>query len=377
MSDGTLSQDEINALLAGGELNNASANSDNTNEENQEFLTNEEKDAIGEVSNISMGSSATALATLINERVDITTPVVSYAKWQDIIETYAKPCVMVHISYIEGLDGKNVLMLAEDDVRIITDLMMGGDGKNVEGEISELHLSAISEAMNQMMGTSATSLSSMIGRKVDISPPSATLVDITMDEESLELESFLKETFVMVSFKLEVGDLINSRLMQLYPIEFAKEVYNKFAGGMGEEEAEKPQEAPPQAPQEAAQAPQAPPQMVAPPQDFAGQVQPDSSVNVSPVQFTSFASSGGITNPTLQTENMNLIMDVPLEVTVELGRTNRTIKEILNFKPGTIVELDKITGEPVDILVNGKVVAKGEVVVIDESFGIRVTDIIK
>ena len=380
-----LSQEEIEALLKDGD--------GQKNDTAEIGLTDVEKDAVGEISNICMGSAATTLSTLVNEKVVITTPVVSLVTLNELSSNFGRPCVFVQIAYIEGLDGSNVLILDERDVKVITDLMMGGDGSNVADELSDLHLSAISEAMNQMMGASSTSLSSMLERKVDISPPKASLLDLS-DSIQDEMTSFLDGEFVMVSFKMEIGDIVDSQIMQLYSIDFAKDLYRKFVGEQAEATApEEPVAAPeptpvqPQqtAPQQTANVQQAQPQQQAMPQGVpmqAGMPQgqqplygmPVPDVNVQPVQFQQFNPS---IVPLNQQENIDLIMDVPLEVTVELGRTNKSIKEILDFSPGTIIELNKLAGEPIDVLVNGKFVAKGEVVVIEENFGVRVTEIIK
>ena len=369
--DGMLSQEEINALLGGMGEDSGSDSSDTQASEGMEPLSGEEKDAIGEISNISMGTAATTLSTLLNQRVNITTPNVSIANWSDISQSYDRPCVFIQISYIEGLDGNNILILREKDVKIITDLMMGGTGTDVDAtELTELHLSAICEAMNQMMGSAATSISSVLEKKVDISPPTASLIDLdgSIDEEGLG--DFLKGQFVKVAFRLEIGSLIDSELMQLYPIDFAKELYSKF---MSSTETEQPTPAAPQPATPTPVAPQAvtPTPMAAP---MPTPVMPSQPVNVAPAQFQAF--DAGI-NPLMQQENIGLIMDVPLEVTVELGRTNKTIKEILDFSPGTIIELNKLAGEAIDLLVNGKYVAKGEVVVIEDNFGIRITEIVK
>ena len=373
--DGMLSQEEINALLGGMGEDSGSDSSETPASGGAEPLSGEEKDAIGEISNISMGTAATTLSTLLSQRVNITTPNVSIANWNDISQSYDRPCVFIQISYIEGLDGNNILILREKDVKIITDLMMGGTGTDVDAtELTELHLSAICEAMNQMMGSAATSISSVLEKKVDISPPTASLIDLdgSIDEEGLG--DFLKGQFVKVAFRLEIGTLIDSELMQLYPIDFAKELYSKF---MSSAETDQPTPAPqpaPVAPQVAPPTP-TPVSMPAPPQGYApAPVQPVQPVNVAPAQFQAFDTS---INPIMQQENIGLIMDVPLEVTVELGRTNKTIKEILDFSPGTIIELNKLAGEAIDLLVNGKYVAKGEVVVIEDNFGIRITEIVK
>lgn len=375
--DGMLSQEEINALLGGMSEDGGSDSSDTQAGAGSVPLSSEEKDAIGEISNISMGTAATTLSTLLNQKVLITTPNVSIANWEDISQSYDRPCVFIQISYIEGLDGNNILILREKDVKIITDLMMGGNGEDVDGtELSELHLSAICEAMNQMMGSAATSISSVLEKKVDISPPTASLIDMdgSIDEEGFG--DFLKGEFVKVSFRLEIGTLIDSELMQLYPIDFAKELYNKFMSSseLDQPAPAAPTPAPAPAPAPAAPTPGPAPAMSAPPQGYAQPMQPAQPVNVAPAQFQAFDNT---INPLMQQENIGLIMDVPLEVTVELGRTNKTIKEILDFSPGTIIELNKLAGEAIDLLVNGKYVAKGEVVVIEDNFGIRITEIIK
>lgn len=388
--DGMLSQEEINALFSGMDIEDEPATDAPDSTAASDLLTPEEKDAIGEISNISLGSSATTLFSLVNQRVNISTPMVSVCRWEELSNQYDKPCVFIQISYKEGLDGKNVLILQEKDVKIIADLMMGGDGSNTEGELNEMHLSAISEAMNQMMGASSTSLSSMFEMKIDISPPSASLVDLNDVVSGDDMGVFLHNDFVKVSFRMEIGSLIDSELIQMYPIEFAKSLYRKFINDEAAASVPEPA-APAPAPKAAPQPAPVPQQAAAPMQDMnmmaMGQMQgmmpqmampyampPVQDVNIAPAQFQAFQP---VQSPLLQTENIDLLLDVPLEVTVELGRTSKSIKEILDFAPGTIVELNRLAGEPIDVLVNGKYVAKGEVVVIDEAFGIRVTEVIK
>ncbi|MCR4651356.1 MAG: flagellar motor switch phosphatase FliY [Lachnospiraceae bacterium] len=411
MDGGILSQDEINALLSG--MSNDPQPVDSAPAVDDSLLNDVEKDAIGEVANISMGTSATTLYSLVNRKVNITTPVVSLSTWDELQTDKQKPCVFIQIKYTSGLDGSNILILKEQDVKIITDLMMGGDGTNTDGELGELHLSAISEAMNQMMGSSATSLSQMLGKMIDISPPSADLVD--MRDSSVDggqVADFLAGTFVKIAFRMQIEDLVDSTILQLYPIDFAKEIVATFMGeAMGGSDA-----AP--APQPAVEEPVAPayePPKVEPvpssgtnpmpqPQpNMAQGMDPNMGMqnmnmnmmpnygmpmmgmptmgmpqnygmNYQPAQFENFQGNLAAISGK---ENIELIMDVPLEVTVELGRTKKSIADILDFAPGTIIELDKIAGEPIDVLVNGKFVAKGEVVVIEESFGVRVTEIIK
>ncbi len=377
--DGMLSQEEIDALTGG---NSATSEAD-SGSSSEHTLTAAERDAVGEIANINMGTAATTLSTLLNHKVTITTPRVSYVTMNELSKQYDRPCVFIHISYIDGIDGNNILILKEQDVKIITDLMMGGDGSNTDGELSELHLSAISEAMNQMMGSAATSLSSMLEKKVDISPPSASLVDLNDTIDDDKIVSFLDDEIVQISFDMKIGDLVDSQIMQLYPFDFARDLYQKFMGNTeasADKAAAAQQPEQPQVPVQPAPQPQMDaPQMQANPQMAQPQMQqpyimPAPNMAVQPAQFQTFNQE---ISPLLQQENIDLIMDVPLEVTVELGRSNKSIKEILDFAPGTIIELDKLAGEPVDILVNGKFVAKGEVVVIEENFGIRIVEITK
>ena len=422
-----LSQDEINALLAGMDLSDddESGTMDN-NEEimdlvditpagGDELLSDVEKDAIGEVANISMGSSATTLYSLVNRKVNITTPVVEFATWDNLLTQYERPCVFIQIKYTVGLDGTNILILKEHDVKVITDLMMGGDGTNTEGELGELHLSAISEAMNQMMGASATSLSTMMQTKIDISPPEASLLDLAQVAHGEDVSPFLGGTFVKISFRMQIDDLVDSSIMQLYPVDFARRVVDTFMNSQSGSTAEADSKASEPAPATPAPGMGTAPQMDASamnmgmPGGMAPQMDTNAmnmgmnpqmmgmgmnpqmmnmgmnpqmgmpgaaaqNINVQPAQFQSFSGDGGVI---AGQENIGLIMDVPLNVTVELGRTTKSISEILDFAPGTIIELERIAGEPIDVLVNGKFVAKGEVVVIEESFGVRVTEIIK
>ena len=402
--DGVLSQEEISALL----------NDPSSMVDEGPRLTEIEKDAIGEISNISMGTAATTLFSLVNRKVEISTPVVSYATWDDLSQQYERPCVFIRIAYTVGLDGSNILVLKENDVKIITDLMMGGDGTNTDGELGELHLSAISEAMNQMMGSSATSLSSMLNKTIDISPPMADLIDLKDNVDETTIDEFLSKEFVRITFRMEIGDLVDSEIMQLYPISFAKEMCEGVTRTMemDTQSVKEPEPAPAPAPQPVPMPAQAMPQaapmpamdmnaqpmmgqpmmgqpmmgqpmmgqpmmgqpmMMQQPMMMGQQMMMQQPVNVQPAQF------GAFTNAPIgayQQENINLIMDVPLEVTVELGRTSKSISDILDFGPGKIIELNRIAGEPIDVLVNGKYVAKGEFVVIEESFGVRITEIV-
>jgi len=392
MSD--LSQAEIDALLsgAGDDSNDNSSGDALSGDDNEELLSAMEKDALGEIGNISMGSAATTLSTLLGHKVSITTPSVSVAPMNVIQQHYPLPYLVVEVAYTVGIDGNNVFAIQATDAAVIADLMMGGDGTNPDTELNEIHLSAVGEAMNQMMGAVATSLSTMFNKKIDISPPKVNLIDF--GKEDLP-DKDNTEPVVRAAFRMEVDGLIDSEIMQIITVKVAKEMVNALMGGDEPEPepapppppppppAPKATSAPPPQPAPAAPAPQSnyspppqPAQGYAPPPNYGyggNQMQPNVVTNmpVSPAQFTPLS-----TEPVQINEaNIGLILDVPLQVTVELGRTKKTIKEILDLATGSIVELDKLAGEPVEIQVNGHFLAKGEVVVIDENFGVRITEI--
>jgi flagellar motor switch protein FliN/FliY len=378
-----LSQAEIDALLSG-----ALSMDDEPEPKDSNILSPEEIDALGEIGNICMGTSATTLYTLLGQKVMITTPQVSTTTWKELSTHYLEPYVAIRVQYITGIKGFNLLIMQEPDVKVITDLMMGGTGQiDFSIDLSELHLSAISEAMNQMVGSSATSLSSMIEKRVDISPPEPLLISFSEDYEKLRFD--MDDQIVKIAFSLTVGNLIDSQIMQLLPVAFAKRLVASLVNPKKEVSLQQekpkttiaPEKKPPmpvrqeQAPKDIPQhapMPQAP-QNQQPAYPQIPQMQPpQKTVNVQPAHFQSFDTS----NQPTEVQNIGLLMDVPLQITVELGRTTKRIKEILEFGQGSIIELDKLAGEPVNILVNGKHIAIGEVVVIDESFGVRITDII-
>ncbi|SFE07818.1 flagellar motor switch protein FliN/FliY [Thermoanaerobacter thermohydrosulfuricus] len=361
-----LSQEEINALLKG--LTEESTENQVTN---LKELTEEEKDILGEIGNISFGTSATTLYTLLRNKVTITTPKVSVLSWEELKKEFNIPYIGVEVEYTEGLKGHNLLILKKEDVLKMTDLMMGGEGKVEDGEITDLHLSAIGEAMNQMIGSAATSLSTLLNKTINISPPKAFVVDFTA---SLPTDiSFPEGDVVKIAFKMEVGEIIDSEIMQLLPLDFAKELVQSVLS----KNEEKPSEVTFQ--EESSNVIIENDEKIV---ETANNISPggkvtkkEQKVNVSPVVFQSFdedSSSKGKKDK----ENLDLILDVPLTITVELGKTKKLIKDILELSEGSIVELDKLAGEPVDILANGKYIAKGEVVVIDENFGVRIIDIV-
>ncbi|MDY5052982.1 MAG: flagellar motor switch phosphatase FliY [Anaerovibrio sp.] len=412
-----LTQEEIDALLNGATSEPAASDSASNEEASSvlsdDLLSSMEKDALGEIGNISMGSAATTLSVLLGHKVNITTPTVSVDTMSTIQNQYPMPYLVVEVGYVIGINGNNILAIQASDASIIADLMMGGDGLNPQEELTDIHMSAVGEAMNQMMGTVATSLSTMFNKKIDISPPKVNLIDLGAEDKITDLVNN-DEPVVKTSFRMEVDGLIDSEIMQILPLDVAKEMVSFLMGGGAEAEAQEapapaPEPAPaPVAPEPApvaaAPAPAAPapqpaaPQYAAPPQppQYAAPTQqpqytappmgaqpvyapPAYANNVVssgvPVQNAQFAP---LTNEPVEVNaaNISLIQDVPLQVTVELGRTKKSIREILEFSTGSIIELDKLAGEPVDIHVNGQLTAKGEVVVIDENFGVRITEIV-
>lgn len=370
MSDGILSQAEIDALLKGSD----DVDMDVPEEENSdETLTDIEKDAVGEVSNITLGTASTTLSTLLGKKVSITVPTVSIISVKNFEMEYGYPHTVVDVKYTEGLVGSNVMILKNLDAAIIADLMMGGEGNPEVEELNELHLSAVSEAMNQMMGSAATSMATLVNKSINIAPPHVEIVNIA--EEGIKFLDPALTKIAIVSFNMQIEGLIDSRLIQVIPVDFAKEMAASLIGNIGsappapakkEEPATEPQ--PAQQQDESKQEPQS--QYSPPPQQE--QRRPAEHVNVSPVEFEQLQYDISVEG----SQNLDLILDVALNVSVELGRTQKTVKEILDFSTGSIIELNKLAGEAVDLMINGKLFAKGEVVVIDENFGVRILDIV-
>ncbi|WP_438350145.1 flagellar motor switch phosphatase FliY [Paenibacillus sp. FA6] len=402
-----LTQEEIDALLRQSDSDDSKGN---TKETVDDYLTPLEQDALGEIGNITFGSAATALSTLLGKKVDITTPTVSIITRSQFEDEFPKPHVAVHVTYVDGFEGINSLVIKTRDAQVIADLMLGGEGDPKDEELNEIHISAVQEAMNQMMGSSATSMSTLFNRFVNISPPGIDILNITSGDGVNNLPS--EETLIKISFRLTIGELIDSTIMQLLPVQFSKDMVSILLNGTDETAEVETVAATAPAPIQPAAAPMAPNHMQASPshqpgmetpgygqqqsmpypgapgampgydqnqQNYYAPPQPqhygapNRNLNVQPVQFANLQST-----PYQQVDqnNLELLMDVPLKVTVELGRTHKQIKDILELSQGSIIELDKLAGEPVDILVNNKMVAKGEVVVIDENFGVRVIEIV-
>ncbi|TCN25610.1 flagellar motor switch phosphatase FliY [Mesobacillus foraminis] len=405
VSDEMLSQEEIDALLRGTQ-----------NEEKEEtieiqqYFSFMEQDALGEIGNISFGSSATALSTLLNQKVEITTPSVSVVDRKKLPQEFPDPYVAVQVHYTEGFLGSNMLVIQQKDAAIIADLMLGGDGQNPRELLDEIQLSAVQEAMNQMMGSAATSMSTIFSKRVDISPPAIELLDVLEGKGTGAIPD--NDVLVKVSFSLKIGTLIDSNIMQLFPISFAKSLVDELLNpGQSQEtdrnitshndgygsspnrdtSAQSTESYTGSPVQEGAAA-----HGTGAHQQYAGTEEPVSrhhqvnSQHFGPQHYGSSAShmQQASVQPAVfsnfenfqprgtETKNLDMLMDIPLQVTVELGRTKRSVKEILELTAGSIIELDKLAGEPVDILVNNRLVAQGEVVVIDENFGVRLTDII-
>lgn len=395
----------------------------NEKDANVEF-SSYEIDAVGEILNISMGSAATAVSELLNAKVWITTPQVNVVKAADLNYDRLEPAICVKIVYVSGISGQNMMVLKQDDVQLILNQLMGNPlVVSPDFEFDEMNISAVSEVMNQMMGASATALSDLLGISVDISTPTPYLIEQTNFCQLAELDP--DETIVAVTFNLSVDGVMNSEFMSVMSVELAKslsgKMIEKFHGDETEAQpaaqpasapaaaAAQPapaasQPAPAPAPQPAAPAPQpAPAQGMAQPQQpapgtypyppqgqpaypgygyqnqyaaYGAYPPPVPPVNIQNAQLHQFdAMDFGL--PTDQQDNLKLLMGVPLEISVEIGTAKRKVKDILEFTQGTIIELERQAGAPVDVVVNGNLIARGDVVVIDDNFAVRITEIVK
>jgi flagellar motor switch protein FliN len=330
ISRGLLSQAEIDALLSGG----ASSTPE---------LKESEKDLLGEIGNIAMGSASTALSTIIGKTVNITTPKVTVTNLNQIRHMMDIPNIALEVFYTEGLEGANLLIMKVTDASVIADLMMGKDGSRRNSELTEIEISAVSEAMNQMVGSTSTALATILNTPINISPPQAKL----WINETSSMSDNINESDNMISiaFKLTIEELIDSEVMLLLQINTAKGIIDRMTQSIEEPEQRNTAK------------------------DTASYRKPSSEVKKAQFAPLTPMTSG-------EQQNIDLILDVPLDISVILGRTKKTIKEILELGTGSVVELDKLTEEPVEILVNGKKVAYGELVVVDEHFGVRITSIV-
>ncbi|MDE7279738.1 MAG: flagellar motor switch phosphatase FliY [Oscillospiraceae bacterium] len=397
-----------------------------------------EMDAIGEIMNITMGSAATAVSNMLSAKVWITTPQVKVIRSEELSFPELEPSIMVKIKYTQGVSGENVLVLKQNDVQLILNQLMGLPLEVSEDfQFDEMNISAVCEVMNQMMGASATALSEIIETTVDISTPEAVVQEGGADAVRQEIYDLTGQDFVcIVKFDLTIDGVIKSEFISVLTISLAKEMADKMMAGynniMDSVEAAEPAPAPapaassgggstmsqeqieammgggaapqPAAPQQAmggmpmqqgmpmqGAMPQMPygqpmdPNMAAmyggyPPQGMYPQMPMQSAMppmNVQPVQLQNFAAYQNANLNQDQNDNLKLLMNVPLNVTVEIGSAVKKVKEILDFSQGTIIELERQAGAPVDIIVNGNLIAKGDVVVIDDNFAVRITEIIK
>ncbi|WP_088033747.1 flagellar motor switch phosphatase FliY [Evansella clarkii] len=405
MNDDMLSQEEINALLNG--MGDEEEDDSSETAVVEDYLSGIEQDAVGEIGNISFGSSATALSTLLNQKVDITTPEVSIVKQSELDKEFPKPHVAVSVKYIDGFEGMNVLVINTKDASIIADLMLGNDGTSAPEELGEMEVSAVQEAMNQMMGSASTSMSTIFGKRVDISPPDIEVLHLPEEPNKIELPG--EEALVMISFNLKIGNLIDSKIMQLLTVGFAKEMVellmNPAAADQKEEklydevsaaaEGDSNSESASYQPRHQREAAEPAQEANIPAGEDRSRLQEQQELRsnssdenshevkqkpkpkrAANIQAAAFSDFGQPVPGETGTKNLDMLLDIPLEVTVELGRTRKSVRDILEMTQGSIIELDKLAGEPVDILVNQRLVAQGEVVVIDENFGVRVTDIV-
>jgi flagellar motor switch protein FliN/FliY len=384
-----LSQDELDALL--GAINSGNEGEEEEEKEesqspsvqvegSQGSLTSAEIDMIGEVGNMIMGSASTALFTIIGQNVEITTPRVSVVKLNTLKDQFDGNRLVTTINFEDAIEGINFFVVDAKTAAIIADLMMGGTAENVDAQMDEMKMSAVGEAMNQMMGAASTSMSEFLDGSVNITPPQVSMVDF--NDENIEFppaETQAEDEIVLVAFDMSIGSFANTNIFQILPIKFVKDLYAKVTQSGGEEAQkldldEKPQPAQ-QAPQQPPRAPAKQPQPQQPQGEGAympPKPKKQEAVNAQPVEFEDFDEPVYTQLP----KQLELLYDVPLEITVELGRSKLKLKEIMDLNIGSIIELDKLTGEHIDILVNGKVIAKGEVVVVSESFGVRITEII-
>lgn len=349
------------------------------------YLTSNEIDMIGEIGNICMGTSATTMSSILGHKVVITTPRVELFKTENALAAYRCPFLSVSVGYSDGLDGKNLLILKDVDAAIITDVMMGGDG-NIDRDnvvLTDIHMSAISEIMNQMIGSSATALSNMLSKPVNITPPQAQYINVGGDVGELLGKAPL---LIRIQFDMEIKGILHSKLLQLMPLEMVQDlVQNQLSSKdvLGAESASVPASSPVSSP--AASIPDPAPAPAPAPKPVPAPVPkpvpkptpkrenvPKKMVSVQEAACEDFGKDQG---EVTDIGNLELINDIPLQVTVELGRTHKSLANVMNFGIGTVVILDRLAGEAVDVIVNGKRIAKGEVVVIDENYGVRINEI--
>ena len=367
-----------------------------TNDNDIYKLTEMETDVIGEVMNISMGAAATAMSTILDKKVSITTPRIETMAVEDFEFSYLEPVVGVLIKYIEGIDGTNILLLREDDLKKILGHLLSMDPSEMV-ELDEISMSAICEIMNQMMGSAASALASFLGQVVNISPPE--ILDTT--ENVKEIFSLGGDSLVSIKFNLSIDDIVESEFISAMDPQLAKEIVKRSFGASEMEEepeivpaaqtpppvyedqtmqteppaqAAAPAQTPP--PAQAAAPAQTPPPVYAASQAMIEQA-PKQQVHATPYSFKPLGVDKTAAELGIDDSNLELIMSVPIQITVELGKTKKKIKDIAELTVGNIVELNRQAGDQVDVMANGRLIAKGDVVVVDDNYSVRITEIIK
>lgn len=369
-----------------------------TSENDMYKLTEMETDVIGEVMNISMGAAATAMSTILDKKVNITTPRIQTMAIEEFEFSYLEPVIGVLIKYIEGIDGTNILLLKEDDLKKILGHLLSMDPAEMV-ELDEISMSAICEIMNQMMGSAASALASFLGQVVNISPPE--ILDTT--EGVKQIFSLTGESLVSIKFDLSIDGLIESEFISAMDPQLAKDIVKRSLGASDMEEEPAAEEIPsagslPEMAQEAPN-PAAPAIQAAPAEAAVSQVQaapppqvqyaptearapvieqaPKQQVHATPYNYKPLGIDKAAADLGIDDNNLELIMTVPIQITVELGKTKKKIKDIAELTVGNIVELNRQAGDQVDVVANGRLIAKGDVVVVDDNYSVRITEIIK
>ena len=380
-----------------------------TNDNDVYKLTEMETDVIGEVMNISMGAGATAMSTILDKKVNITTPRIETLKIDEFEFAYLEPVVGVLIKYIEGIDGTNILLLREDDLKKILGHLLSMDPSEMV-ELDEISVSAICEIMNQMMGSAASALASFLGQVVNISPPE--ILDTT--ENVKTMFSLTGDSLVSIKFNLSIEGLVDSEFISAMDPDLVKKIVQVSLGANEVEEdpagvqesaaaasaaappPQQPSAPPPQQPsapppqQPAHYVESAPPPQPAyyaepspPPQMYMDQrppmpdQTPKQQVQATPYAYKPLGIAEKAAELGIDDNNLELIMSVPVQITVELGKTKKRIKDIAELTVGNIVELNRQAGDQVDVVANGRLIAKGDVVVVDDNYSVRITEIIK
>ncbi len=356
MGNGLLSQEEIDALLK------STLEPESDEDTVKVVLTAGEQDAIRIIAENFAGYAAATLAQVSEKKVDITVLNLEVCGLQQIREANPEPMIIADIRNHSDSEGSNLLALFPHDGAVISELVYRGEGKITGDKISEKELQAISEVLSQIMNSAAISLSALLKAKVDYHPSKAVLDNLSNVLNSDQPA----DPYVRISYRIVIEALLDSVLEQIIVVSAARELAGKLGGGMGKADAANLVTA------AASQIP-SPQNMSVNPAQAQLHHTPGPKAQIQPARFSPLVAGQYLP----QNDNLELILDVSLQVSIELGKTRKTIKEILDMGPGSIIELDRLAGEPVDMIINGKLVAKCEVVVINETFGVRVTDIVQ